>query len=407
MDSEVAVKLCHSLAKAYSVTVRLYEEDKCLYVYSVCHMAPDPFPPYLDKVLARSERAGIITTELLQFYGYITLSKGQRIILGPTRILQENNRDMELMLAGIGIGKNDKEEYLRLLYSAPVISADRFIWLLSSLMTAIHNEVYPIEDVWFQIKREEDEVSVKSDYVLKRLEMADDEDQRQIVEQSYAWEQMVTSYVENGETEYLRDLFSAPPNIKAGRIAHDGLRQMKNMGICTATGVSRAAIRGGLDPQKAFAMSDLYIQKMEMLRKVSSVESLIQDMIIDFAQMVETVNHPVGGKSRFYILCARYISDNLYSSIKAKDMAENLGYSRAYLCTKFKEDAGISLIHYIQKEKVAEAKRLLQFTDQSLGDIASLLSFSSQSHFQTVFLKVTGETPLSYRLRTKPATKGK
>lgn len=47
---------------------------------------------------------------------------------------------------------------------------------------------------------------------------------------------------------------------------------MKNMGICTATGVSRAAIRGGLDPQLAFSMSDLYIQKL--MRDVATVERL-------------------------------------------------------------------------------------------------------------------------------------
>ena len=49
---------------------------------------------------------------------------------------------------------------------------------------------------------------------------------------------------------------------------------MKNMGICTATGVSRAAIRGGLDPQLAFSMSDLYIQKLELMRDVATVERL-------------------------------------------------------------------------------------------------------------------------------------
>ena len=51
----------------------------------------------------------------------------------------------------------------------------------------------------------------------------------------------------------------------------------------------------------------------------------------------------------------------------------------------------------VQQEKVAEAKRLLRFTNQELGDIAALLDFSSQSHFQTVFKQVTGETPMAYR----------
>lgn len=166
---------------------------------------------------------------------------------------------------------------------------------------------------------------------------------------------------------------------------------MKNMGICTATGVSRAAIRGGLDPQLAFGMSDLYIQKLELMR----------EMMLDFSQQVEKLHHPTGGESRFYRMCARYVSDNLFTAIRAEEMAQALGYTRAYLCTRFKQEAGISLIQYIQKEKILEAKRLLQFTDQDLGQIAALLDFSSQSHFQTVFRKITGQTPMAYRRRTK------
>lgn len=51
-------------------------------------------------------------------------------------------------------------------------------------------------------------------------------------------------------------------------------------------------------------------------------------------------------------------------------------------------------------QKNAEARRLLQFTDQWLGEVAALPDFSSLNHFQTVFRKVTGETPMAYRRRT-------
>ncbi|MCI6064687.1 helix-turn-helix transcriptional regulator [bacterium] len=207
--------------------------------------------------------------------------------------------------------------------------------------------------------------------------------------------------MENGQPELLRELFSAPPNITAGRIAHDGLRQMKNMGICTATGVSRAAIQGGLDPEQAFCMSDLYIQKLELMRDVSNIERLMQEMMLDFAEQVEKMIHPSGSESQLYRMCAQYVSQNIFTSIRAEQIANALGYTRAYLCTRFKQEAGISLTRYIQKEKIAEAKRLLQFTDQNLGEIASVLNFSSQSHFQTVFREITGETPMAYRKRTK------
>lgn len=148
-------------------------------------------------------------------------------------------------------------------------------------------------------------------------------------------------------------------------------------------------------------MSDLYIQKLELLRDISAVEQLIREMLLDFAGQVEKLHRPAGGESRFYRMCAQYVSENLFSTIRAQQMADALGYTRAYLCTRFKQEAGISLSRYIQQEKIAEARRLLRFTDQGLGEIAALLDFSSQSHFQTVFRNITGETPMAYRRRTR------
>lgn len=401
MDIETGIALCRGLAKSYSTAVRLYEGELSLFYYSVSHMCPDPLGPYLRQILDCKAEAGIITTPLYQFYGFLTLPDGRRVILGPTRILQEDGKNTELLLAMLGLRPEERENYLRLLRSAPIISADRFAWLLASLMTALRGNVFPVEQVWLQICPESSRTSIRAGFAKHQLDTANDENIRQTVAQSYAWEQLVVSYVENGQPELLRELFSAPPNIQAGRIAHDGLRQVKNMGICTATGVSRAAIRGGLDPQQAFSMSDLYIQKLELMGDVSTVERLIQEMMLDFAEQVEKLRQPTGGESRFYRMCARYVSEHLFTAIRAEEMAQAMGYTRAYLCTRFKQEAGTSLTQYIQKEKTAEAKRLLQFTDQDLGQIAALLAFSSQSHFQTVFRKTTGETPMAYRRRTK------
>ena len=402
MDIETCIALCLSLAKAYSIGVRLYDGEVPIYYYCVSHMKPDPATPFIREILDVREEAGIITTPLYQLYGFLTLRPGIRAIIGPTRILQDDNRAMELLLATLGIRLQDRENYIRLLRSTPGISADRLAWLLASLLTALQGKAFPMEKVWLQIRPNSVQEAVQPQYANRKLDIADDVDMLQTVDQSYAWEQLVLSYVTNGQPEMLRELFNAPPNIKAGRIAHDGLRQMKNMGICTTTGVSRAAIQGGMEPQQALCMSDLYIQKLELMKDVLTVERLIQEMMLDFAEQVEKLHLPAGGESRFYRMCARYVSENLFTTIRAEEMAQTMGYTRAYLCTRFKQEAGMSLTQYIHKEKTAEAKRLLQFTDQDLGQIAALLDFSSQSHFQTVFRKVTGETPMAYRRRTKP-----
>ena len=58
-------------------------------------------------------------------------------------------------------------------------------------------------------------------------------------------------------------------------------------------------------------------------------------------------------------------------------------------------------MEYINKKKIEEAERLLRFSDKSLIAIATYLSFSSQSHFQNTFKKVTGKTPTQYQREFK------
>ena len=397
MDLDTLIAWCHSLAKAYSTGVRLYRDAEPLAYCSVYPMNPDPAGPYIPRILDCGAGAGIITTPAYQFYGFLTVEPGLRVILGPTRALQEDGRELEGLMALLAVPAEEWAGYAQALRTAPVISVHRMAWLLCALLTALRGRPFPVEQVWLDVRSEDGRRSVHADQVLQRLERADDADARQMVRQSYAWEQLVASYIEDGRPDVLRELFSAPPRVEAGRMAQDGLRQVRNMGICTAALAARAAIRGGLDPQDAFLTSDLYIQKLELISDPAAIERLAQEMMIDYARRVERLQGPGTGQDRFYRLCAQYVSRNIFTTIRAERMAEELGYTRAYLCTRFKQEAGISLTRYVQQEKVAEAKRLLRFTDQELGEIAALLGFSSQSHFQTVFKQIAGETPMAYR----------
>ena len=99
--------------------------------------------------------------------------------------------------------------------------------------------------------------------------------------------------------------------------------------------------------------------------------------------------------------CTSYVSEHIFERMQTSDIADYCGYSRCYLSSQFKKETGVSLESYIQKEKIIEAERLLQFTDKPLCEIASVLCFSLQSHFQSVFKEITETTPTKYRLRNR------
>jgi AraC-like DNA-binding protein len=84
-----------------------------------------------------------------------------------------------------------------------------------------------------------------------------------------------------------------------------------------------------------------------------------------------------------------------------KEIANEVGLTPEYLSSQFHKLTGTTLPAYITKLKIAEAKNLLRFTDMSLAEISEYLSFSSQSYFQSVFKKETGDTPNAYRRLNK------
>jgi len=119
-------------------------------------------------------------------------------------------------------------------------------------------------------------------------------------------------------------------------------------------------------------------------------------MPMDFARRVSQQKLPEGVSQEVFS-CMQFIATHINEPITATDVVEYSGKSRAYLFKKFHEELGTSIAAYIMECRLREAKSLLRYTDKSLGEISSYLCFSSQSHFQNVFKKHYGVTPVQYR----------
>lgn len=406
MEEKEYIFLCHSLAKATSAGVRLYHGDKCHYYYCVYPLIPDPAIIFLPELLDNNHCAGIITTPLYQFYGFLVIESDWRIIIGPTKIEQKDSRLLEEQLFLVGVTAEKREEYIRALFCAPMITAERIGWTIAFLATLMQRRAFSMEELYVNVRPTEHCYAVHQKEILQAAEFCEDTSDQELVKQSYEFEKLLLSYVEHGEPGKLQELFSALPNMKEGRMAQDTLRQIKNTCICAATLASRAAIAGGMDSHAAFRLSDLYIQKIELLHDIASLKKLRNDLFLDYAQQVQQIRYRIteskdNEESGIFLACADYVSKNIYNVIRVDELANALGYSRTYLCHQFKQHTGLTLSQYILQEKILEAQRMLEFTDKKLSEIATLFSFSSQSHFQTVFKRISKETPMSYRQRKK------
>lgn len=95
----------------------------------------------------------------------------------------------------------------------------------------------------------------------------------------------------------------------------------------------------------------------------------------------------------------KYIRTHLGSPLSISELARRVGYTEYYFSHKFKKEVGCSVTDFIIKEKISQAKLMLEGTNDTIQSISDALSFSNRSYFYTCFQKLTGISPSEYRKR--------
>lgn len=91
------------------------------------------------------------------------------------------------------------------------------------------------------------------------------------------------------------------------------------------------------------------------------------------------------------------LNDPKVFTMKLTDIYPLAPYSRAMLNIYFKQYVGTTLISHITNLKINYACTLLQYTDSSPLEISNLLEYDSLSHFNRIFKKNTGLSPIAYK----------
>ncbi|MCR5311296.1 MAG: AraC family transcriptional regulator [Lachnospiraceae bacterium] len=217
---------------------------------------------------------------------------------------------------------------------------------------------------------------------------------------TYHFEQEYLGLIEKGDVKGLSDLFENVPELTAGTVATDALRQAKNLFIASVTLITRSSITGGLDIETAYHLSDSYIKEAERMSDPTAVLFLNRTAALDYAKRVSEAKVP-GGMSREIFDCIQYISNHVNSKISVAKLAASLNLDRSTLSKKFKRELGFNISDFIMRRKLEEAKSLLHHTDKTVSEISEYLCFSTQSYFQSVFKKKYGCTPKECRRKIR------
>lgn len=138
-------------------------------------------------------------------------------------------------------------------------------------------------------------------------------------------------------------------------------------------------------------------------------DALMQSYLnILVVKMLRKVNiMPTDGKDdSIWHELSDYIDQNLDTKLTLEALAKKCFYNPSYFSRIFKDKFGVSFKEYVGRKRVEYSCRLLEETEYTVDEIASIVGFSERSSFYQLFSKYTEATPSDYR-KTKRSKVGK
>lgn len=96
-----------------------------------------------------------------------------------------------------------------------------------------------------------------------------------------------------------------------------------------------------------------------------------------------------------------YMKANISERLTVQDMAIKFSYSPSHFQGLFRKRTGMSPIDYFIQLKMQRACQLLALSDLRINEIASAVGYSDAYYFSRLFRKVMGTSPVCYKSRQK------
>ncbi len=97
-----------------------------------------------------------------------------------------------------------------------------------------------------------------------------------------------------------------------------------------------------------------------------------------------------------------YLSMQYAEPVTIENMAESLGYNRAYLSRVFRQHTGVNPVTFLLQLRLDRARRLLrERLELTIEQVASSVGFQDALYFSKQFRRKYGESPTEYRLSVK------
>lgn len=394
MKKEINIEyILSNIADLAGLPVRIYQNGKLHYFHSIIEFKIDPINVYVDKISASNQHVGYYITDELSYYGFVN-SDNLLIIIGPTYQCQADDKSLKELAFKLNISGDDITPFINAYKSLVPFPLTGLLKILLVINNLLNEETLTFNDIIVI-----DEEQKKFEQTIEQIQIDNQYSSQQNINSfnnSLLAEEKLISIVRNGDIESLNAWIQSSPSVNPGLTSSNQIRQLKNIFIVTATIVCRAAIASGMDQQEALKLSDIYIQRCDLLNDIISINNLSFKLVKHYTEIIHNLTQEAF-HSKLSSDISTYVLHHLSENIKTDDLAKALYISRGRLSTKFKKESNENLSTFIIKIKLKEAKRLIRYTDKSLTSISEYLGFSTPNHFSAVFKKHEKISPLEYR----------
>jgi two-component system, response regulator YesN len=196
----------------------------------------------------------------------------------------------------------------------------------------------------------------------------------------------------NGVTELIGDYGYLFWGIKS---LGNNYRTLKNRCIVTCTIACHSAVQANAPFEKMFRLLNKSISIIEHSTKAYDIILTMTKTIVNYAQSVSvlsTDNYSIHTKRAM-----QYIRNHFTEKITLIQLAEYIHINHIYLSGLINKETNLSLSSHINLMRIEESKYLLLHTTKSIHEIAITVGYNYQNHYNNIFKKLVGITPLEYR----------
>lgn len=180
--------------------------------------------------------------------------------------------------------------------------------------------------------------------------------------------------------------------------------------------VRNAALEAHLSPD--FEFTETYAAEDPLLRQLGLAllaesrneapegklyaDSLIHTLVFHLLKHYSTAGQKLasiaGGLPGYKLRRVKeFIHENLQEDLGLSEIAAAASLSRFHFARAFRKSTGQTPQQYLTEQRIEHAKKLLAASDMPLVEISMQAGFKNQSHFTTLFRRLTTYTPKSWR----------